>query len=54
MFDELSPTIVLPCSRQDAAEHDSPISWRLALPLIGGASAGLWILVGKALAFLVA
>ena len=54
MFDELSPTIALPRSRQDAAKHGSPLTWRLALPLIGGASAGLWILIGKAVAFLVA
>ena len=54
MFNELSPTIVLPSSRQVAAEHGGPLAWRLALPLIGSASVGLWILIGKTVAFLIA
>lgn len=54
MLDELSPAIALSNARHAAAEQSAPIAWRLALPLIGSASAVLWFLVGKAVAFLVA
>lgn len=53
MLVELSPTAALPSSRQDADERGGALAWRLAIPLIGGASAGLWLLVGKAAALLV-
>ncbi len=29
-------------------ETDPPLAWRLAIPLIGGVSIGLWVLIGKA------
>lgn len=53
MFDELSATIVLPDSWQTASEHRGPLAWRLAIPLIGSASVGLWLLIGKVVAFLI-
>ena len=54
MFNEISPTIALPAARQAAAEQGSPLAWRLAIPLIGGASVALWVLIGKAVALLIA
>ncbi len=54
MFNEISSTIALPTARQAAAEHDNPLAWRLAIPLIGGASAALWVLIGKAIALVIA
>ncbi len=54
MFDKLTTTITLPVARSSAAEIQDTIGWRFAAPLIGSASIGLWMLVGKALAFLIA
>ncbi len=54
MFNQVSSTIALPSAQQAAAEHDGPIAWRLAIPLIGGASLALWVLIGKAIALLIA
>ncbi len=54
MFNEVSSTIALPAAKHAAAEHDGPLAWRLAIPLIGGASVGLWIIIGKAIALLMA
>ena len=52
MLAELSPGVVLPSSRQVAAKHSDPLALRFAIPLIGSVSAGLWILMGKAVMLL--
>lgn len=54
MFKELAPAITLPASRLSTAEDAGPLGWRLAAPLIVSASIGLWLLVGKAVALIVA
>jgi hypothetical protein len=36
-----------PTAAVTAGERDGPISWRLAAPLIGGASVALWAVVAE-------
>ena len=52
MVHEHSPALVLPRLRHEAAAPARPLAWRLALPLIASASAGLWLLLAKAIACL--
>lgn len=55
MFDELTATITFRSGYASAAaESTAPLGWRIAAPLIGSVSIGLWMLVEKALAVLVA
>lgn len=55
MFDELAPAITFsPVHPNGAIRNAAPLGWRLAAPLIGSASIGLWMLVGKVLTALVA
>lgn len=54
MSNEVSSTIALSTTRQAAARQGDALSWRLAIPLIGGASAALWVLIGKVIALLIA
>lgn len=52
MLAEISPAIALPSSQRDAKERGA-LAWRLVIPLIGGVSAGLWMLVGKGITLLI-
>ena len=54
MLNELSPVLAFPSAPSRPAGRRGPIAWRLAIPVIGGASIGLWVLVGKAVLLLVA
>jgi len=55
MFDELASAIAFQSARpSNATEIATPLVWRLAAPLIGSTSIGLWMLVGKVLTILVA
>lgn len=47
MLAELSSSVTLPRAPQAAAERSNPLAWRLAIPLIGSVSAGLWVLAAK-------
>ncbi len=52
MVNELAPTITFASARPSTSARGGPLSWRLAAPLIGTASIGLWMLVGKAVLLL--
>ena len=54
MLNELSSAISLPNFRTVAANSDRPLPSRIAFPLIGCVSVGLWLLIGKAVMLLVA
>ena len=59
MLDELATTVTVPAATIPAARPRAdcggrPLSWRLAAPLIGSASIGLWMLLGRAITLLLA
>lgn len=54
MLDAHAPAFALPVVREAVQRDGRPLSWRLACPLIGGASAALWVLVAKAVALVFA
>jgi hypothetical protein len=54
MPDGLAPALSLSMPHAAAAERGAPLTWRLAIPLIGGTSVGLWVLIARALHALLA
>lgn len=54
MFEDYILSTVFSSTKPRAAASSAPLGWRYAVPLIGSASIGLWALIGKAFALLVA